>query len=148
MWTLFQTVTDLNADVDVVRRRRFGRIVVVDGRLVGIEYRPYSGAVSRVGVWWRRRWMTRGGADCCELYFDQPSPHPAFLVVRLIVASPATRLASIGCAMRTLDEVARVKGTSAALAHVTLDRITDPVAARFGWGRHCLSWSGRSSDHN
>ena len=49
---------------------------------------------------------------------------------------------SIG-ACHVLDEIAKVRGTSAIVAHVTNGTISDRLLMRVGWQQHLNQWSGR-----
>ena len=42
-----------------------------------------------------------------------------------------------------LDEIARIRGATAIVAHVTNHNITDRLLVRLGWQQHMPHWKGR-----
>src|SRR5260221_11111067 len=50
MGSFFETVTDLEANAETLRRRRYGVIEISAGRLVGVHLRPWPKLVSLVSV--------------------------------------------------------------------------------------------------
>jgi hypothetical protein len=42
-----------------------------------------------------------------------------------------------------LDEIARIRGAVAIVAHVTNGSISDRLLQRFGWQQHLEHWQGR-----
>jgi hypothetical protein len=134
---LFQTITDLIANADVVRRRRYGVIESSAGRLVSIRFRPFPKWASLPEVvFWGERRHRHWSADHCRLYFNQPLRFLNFLAVPYAVSGRGTKLATIYAALEALDEVARIKRTDAVLADVLNSRISDRFLARQGWMPH------------
>lgn len=68
---------------------------------------------------------------------------PAFLVVDFIRTGAGARYRTFVAAANVLDEIARLKGTLAIVAHVSNAAISDRLLARLGWERHLTQWSGR-----
>lgn len=137
---MFETVTDLDAQAAVVRRRRYGVLEVADERLARLRFRPWPKlfAIQEFVAWkqWRRR--NRPG-DRCWIYFNQPRQFPQFLAVKFWIATPEVRLATLHQALRLLDQVAAIKGCEALLCDAANVRLTDRLMARHGWVRHAPS---------
>ena len=136
---LFETVTDLTAGADVIRRRRYGVIETAAGRLVAIRFRPFPKWASLLDVFWFGRWRhesRRGPSDRCWLYFNQPRRFSNFLAVPYIVSGPGTRLNTAFAALAALDEIARIKQSDALLADLVNSRISERFMARQGWQPH------------
>lgn len=133
----FETVTDLDAQQDVLRRRRYGVIEIVAGELQGIRLRPFPklawlGTVALHGARFHRQ---REG-DFCLLYYNQPLGHSNFLSVTYVVSSSQATYATIRRASVVLDKVARIKGSDALLCDVANARISDRLLTRWGWEPH------------
>jgi hypothetical protein len=133
----FETVTDLHAQADVLRARRYGVIEVVDGRLVRVRLRPWPKIVSIPSVLLlgetRRRWLS---GNRLWVYYNQPLGYSQFLAVRYVISSRDCTYATARVAARVLDEVARIKGTDALLCDVAFSRISDRLLVRWGWSPH------------
>lgn len=137
--SLFETVTDLQAGEDVLRRRRYGVIEVRDSRLAGVHLRVLPKIISLPEAVWLGRWNhDRLHGDRCWLYYNQPLGHSNFLALKYVVSASDCTFASLRAAMTVLEEIARIKRTDAALCDVTNRRISDRLLAREGWERHCL----------
>ncbi len=137
---LWETVIDLEAHADVIRRRRYGVIEAREGRVTSIRFRPLPKWVTLpqaivFGPRRHRRWS----ADCCRLYFNQPRRFANFLALPYMVSGCGTRLATIYAALAALDEVARIKRSDAILADVQNDRIGPRLLERHGWQPHAPS---------
>ena len=135
-------IASLGAREDELASWRAGRIVTVDGRLVGVERRWLGYKATRLRVW-RDRHRAARGARRCELYFHHAFGKPDFLVLGYVRSHPQASLATFYCATLVLDEIARIKRSQAIVAEVTNDRLSDRLLKRWGWERHCLSWPGR-----
>jgi hypothetical protein len=130
---LFETVTDIRAQREVIRRRRYGVIEVARGRLVRVLLRPWP-KLSPIGdLLWNARQPT---GDCCRLYYNQPQRWPNFIALRYVCSSLDGTLASLQLALAVLDEIARIKGTDALLCDVFNPRITHRLMVRWGWEPH------------
>lgn len=127
---------------NLLASRSYGRIVTENASLVGIYGRwwPYLGDMFQVALDQAFRNCKR---DRCELYYHQAIGSPGFLTLSYIRSGPETRAATCYAAMLILDEVARIRNANALVANVTNSRITDRLAERWGWERHCLNWKGR-----
>lgn len=137
---LWETAYSLTADADLLRLRRYGMIEVVDGELSRIVLRPYPKLISAPEVWWDQR--ARGSAakvDACRLYYDQPLLMPNFLALKYIASSRGATYASCRRALQVLDQIARIKQTDAMVCEGYNLRLSDRLATRFGWERHCLT---------
>ena len=135
---LWETITDLRACGDTLRRRRYGVIAMRDGHLHSIQLRPWPKLISLPEALWLgsvHQQMLAG--DRCWLYYDQPLFHGNFLAVKYVLASRDCTFATLKGAMTVLEEVARIKRSDAALADVSNAKISDRLLAREGWQRHC-----------
>ena len=85
MAALFETVVDPVAQAEVLRRRRYGVIEMIDGRLKAVHLRPWPrrGSIFEAyyfGRWWHRR---RSG-DRALLYYSQPWGHANYLALAIV----------------------------------------------------------------
>ena len=137
MRPLFETVTDLRSQADVLCARRYGVVEACDGRLIAIHLRPWPKLISLpeivpVG----RRYHLRGDADRCLLYFNQSIRFPNYLALRYVVSTRGTSVATMRAALGTMDEVARIKQSDALLCDLANRRISDRLMQRWGWEAH------------
>lgn len=133
----FETISDLTAEAEIIRRRRYGVIETAQGRLVAVHFRPWPKWASLPEVlFWGERRHRRRTDDRCRLYFNQPLGFSNFLAVPYLVSGRGTTLATFYAALDALDEVARIKRTDAILADVLNLRISDRLLARRGWAPH------------
>jgi hypothetical protein len=134
---LFETVTDLNAGAETLRRRPYGVIEVIDGRFRRIVLRPFPKIVTAPGILliggWRHK---RCQGDRLRIYYNQPRRFPNFLVLKYIESAQNTSLATLTRALAVLDEIARCKASDALLCDVANWRITTKLIGRFGWTPH------------
>jgi hypothetical protein len=137
---LFETVVDLRTDAERLRRRPYGVIEAADGRFVQVRLRPLPKIASapKVLLLGGIRHRFRSG-DRCWLYYDQPRRFPGFLALKYLVSNRATTWATICRALEALDEIARLKQTDALLCDLANWRISEKMAARWGWVPHCPS---------
>ncbi len=134
---LFETVTDLTAQADVVRRRRYGVIEVVAGQFQSLRLRPFPKLFSLSEIiYWDERWVRRASGDRCLLYYNQPRNHPNFLALKYIVSSRDCSLKTFRRTVFLLDEIARIKRSDALLCDASNLRISDRLFARWGWQAH------------
>jgi hypothetical protein len=137
---LFQTVTDLLAGAELLRRRRYGVIEFCDGRLRRVRLRPFPKIVSTPGIilfggWYHRRWP----GDRIWIYYNQPWQFRNFLVLQYVVSARQTSVATLCRGLAVLDEIARLKQSDAILCEVSNWRISADLLGRAGWVRHCPS---------
>jgi hypothetical protein len=139
MWTPFQTVADLRQGAEVLRRRPYGVIEMIDERLAGIHLRPWPKTISVAEVWWLGgRYHRRRPGNRCLLYYNQPWGHRNFLTLKYLVSSSRTTMRTARGALLVLDEIARLKRSDAILCEASNLRISDRLLARWGWERHVL----------
>jgi hypothetical protein len=142
MFRPFETVDDLSAASQTLRRRRYGVIEVVGGRLQAIHLRPLAKRVS----WWQAKllgpWLhARSAGDRCLLFYNQPWRQGVFLALPYAISGRETTLATIRRALAVLEDVARLKGTLAIVCDVTNARISDRLLRRWGWEPHApMRW--------
>lgn len=137
MRRLFQTVRDPQEEVETLRSRRYGVIMMREGRLQAIQLRPLPKWISRaelVPLPWR--YHARGPHDACWLYYNQPLRFPNFLALKYVVSTACTRLATFHNALHVLDGIARIKRSDALLCDVSNGRISDRLLSRWGWQPH------------
>jgi hypothetical protein len=145
MFRFSETVHDLEAGAAILRRRRYGVIEIVDGRLRRVRLRPFPKLVSVLGVW-LDEWLCHGRrqGDRCWLYYNQPRSCSNFLAVVHIVSTAGTSYRTFRLAATVLDEIARIKRTDAIVCHVTNGRISDRLLRRWGWEQHAPRLRGRN----
>ncbi|HWB14253.1 MAG TPA: hypothetical protein VG826_33810 [Pirellulales bacterium] len=134
----FETVADLadKGQRDLVRRRRYGRIEMSDGRLERIVLRPLPKLAAPFDLAWGRLVHRSTGGNQCWLYYNQPQGLEQFLALKLVVSTREATLASFRGALEVLDEVARIKQTYAIVCDAAYWRISDRLLARWGWQAH------------
>ena len=140
MRPVFETVTDLTAGSDVLRRRAYGVIEAAEGSFRRVRLRPFPKLISLpettlIGGWRHRHQP----GDRCLLYYNQPWRFPNFLAVKYVVSSRGTTYRTFRRVLETLDEIARLKRTDALLCDVANSRISADMMARWGWQPHCPS---------
>jgi hypothetical protein len=140
MWS--QYVRDLSAQEDLIRRWRCGRIIMENGTFAGVRRRWVCGSVSVAQVWWQTRYG-RSDDHSCWLDYHQPLGMPGFLTLDYIRSGRRAGYKSFIGACHVLDEIARIRGAQAIVAHVTNGQISDRLLQRLGWQRHLEHWSGR-----
>lgn len=136
------SISDPLQQPELVRRWRCGRIVMQAGKLVRVERRRLVGSVSMAQVWWQSRYG-RPDDDLCWLDYHQPLGMPAFLTLDYIRSGRSAGYKTFVGACHVLDEIARLRGASAIVAHVSTASISDRLLERLGWQRHLEHWSGR-----
>ena len=137
---LYETITDLNAGADALRRRRYGVIEVADGRFRHVRLRPVPKIVLApeillLGQAYHR--FRRG--DRILLYYNQPRRSSNYLALKYAVSSRQTSMGTVCRALAVLDEIARLKRSDALLCDVGNWRISRALLARCGWVPHCPS---------
>jgi hypothetical protein len=134
---LFQSIPDLAAGADVLRRRRYGVIETRGGVLHRVHLRPWPKLVSWPELWWVPwRYHERGDADRCLLYYNQPLRHSRFLSLKYVATTHGTSYRTFREALRVLDTIAAIKRSDAVLCDVANGRISDRLLARLGWEPH------------
>jgi hypothetical protein len=140
MMQLFETVTDLATGADALRRRRYGVIEVVEGRLCRVVLRPFPKIISVPEIAILGRWHhRRRDGDRVLLYYNQPLRFPNFLALAYVRSARRTTMATVCRALAVLDEIARLKQSDALLCDARNGRISSRVLARYGWSPHCPS---------
>jgi hypothetical protein len=135
---LSESVIDLAADAETLRRRPYGVIEVADGRFLRIVLRPFPKIVSVPGILLIGGWCHRHrSGDRLRLYYNQPRRFHNFLVLKYVESAHDTSMATLTRALAVLDEIARRKGSDALLCDVSNWRITTKLLGRWGWTPHC-----------
>ncbi|TWU51346.1 hypothetical protein [Rubripirellula reticaptiva] len=136
------SITDPVENVAKIQKWRYGRIVMRAGKLVEIQRRLTCGSVSMAQVWWQAKYG-RSDDEICWIDYHTPFGMPSFLTLDYIRAGTYAGYCSFSGACHVLDEVARIRGASAIVAHVSNGNISDRLLTRLGWERHLESWNGR-----
>lgn len=136
----FDYVTDVALQADVLRRRRYGVIDMRSGRFHRIVLRPFPKLVSWpdqtvLGAWQHRH--RRG--DRCLVFYNQPRRSNNFLALKYVISYRDATLATFRGALAVLDDIARIKRSDAIVCDAANLRISDRLAARWGWEPHCPS---------
>ena len=134
-------VTDIRRQADVLRSWRNARIIMQNGQLVAIRKRFWPLPASIARVWFQTRFRA-GNRDECILEYRSPRMG-GFIILDYIQSGPSTQLATFRGACQLLDEIARLRGAVAILAHVSTDAITDRLLKRWGWEPHASHMRGR-----
>ncbi len=139
---LFQTITDLAAGAETLKRRAYGVIEMVDGHFSQVRFRPYPKIISAPEiVLFGQRYHRYARGDRLWLYYNQPRRFPNFLVLKYVVSARASSFGSLTRALDVLDYIARLKTSDAVLCDVGNWRISTKLLARWGWVPHSpLRW--------
>ena len=140
MFHLFEKITDLSTEADVIRRRRYGVIEIVDGQLQSVTLRPWPKLISVAEIGWlgAATHQNRVG-DRCLLYYNQPLSSPNFLALKYVVSNLGTSYRSFRQSLIVLDRIAQIKKTDALVCEASNKRISDRFLKRMGWERHLES---------
>ena len=137
---LFETVTDLAAQADVVRRRRYGVIEMAEGQFRQLRLRPLPKFYTPFDYFLRGEGYHRSQpGDRCLLYYNQPRNFSNFLALKYVVSTRDATLATFRGALEVFDRIAEIKGADALLCEVANFRISDRLLARWGWAPHAPS---------
>ena len=140
MIRLFETVVDVEADRERLKKRAYGVIEVCDQELKAIHLRPYPKLISTAEIGWANLWKKPSfvptSKDRVLLYYNQPIMHRNFLALKYFVSDYKSSLASIAVSLSVLDYIAMVKQTDAMVTEITNKRIKDRHLTHFGWEEH------------
>jgi hypothetical protein len=137
---LFETITDLVAGDEVLRRRPYGVIEMVDGRFHQVRLRPYPKVISVPEILLLGKgYHSRAHGDHFWLYYNQPRKFPNYLILKYVVSARHTSMGSLTRALDVLDYIARIKHSDALLCDVDNWRISTKLLTRWGWMSHCPS---------
>ena len=141
---LFETVDDLTAGSELLRRRRYGIVEVVDGRFRRVLLRPFPKIISAPEIALAGRWHhNHRHGNRIRLYYNQPRRFSNFLVLKYVLSARQTSFRTLNRALDVLDEIARLKQSDALLCDVGNWRISTRLIGRWGWVPHCPSWFHR-----
>ena len=137
---LFDTVYDIIADAEKIKRRSYGMIEVVDGSLVGIHLRPWPKLISGIEAKWADGWgKKRTQKNQSQVYFSQPIGHRNYLALSYAVTTLQTTWATLSLSLAVMDYVAYLKQSNAIVTEVSNARISDRLMERLGYERHLQS---------
>ena len=133
------------AELEALRRIRYGVIECHGGRVVAVRRRRWPKLLSWPEVWpVGASYHARGEVDRCLLYFNQPRRFPNFLALKYIVSTRGTSFATLRSAVSALDAIAEVKGIDALLCDAANTRLSDRFLKRMGWAPHKPQWRRRN----
>ncbi len=141
MFTLGR-VADPISGAQQLRRWRCGRIMMREGKLVEIQRRLMCGSASMAQVWWQAKYG-RPDDELCWMDYHQPLGMPGFLTLDYVRSGRQAGYKSFVGATYVLDEIARLRGAVAIVAHISNGNISDRFMQRMGWEQHMQKWSGR-----
>ncbi len=132
-----ETITDVHAERERIRTRRYGVIETAAGKLVAIHLRPWPKLASLPEMLpLGPRYHRRGAADRCLLYYNQPWRMPKFLALKYVVSTAGTSYRTFRASLMTLDAIAALKQIDAILCDAANSRLSDRFMARQGWEPH------------
>lgn len=142
---LFETVTDLEAGAATLGARRYGVIETQAGQFVSVSLRPWPHLLSLRELWpLGDQWKPSGPPDRCRLYYNEPRGHDGFLALRYVACTAGASYATFRAALRTLDQIAELKGSRALLCDASNHRLSDRFLRRQGWEPHAPMWGRRN----
>jgi hypothetical protein len=134
---LIETIGDVKANQETLRRRPYGMIEAINGRFVRIQLKPWPKVASLMEAHWIQAMKTqRQRRDVCRLYYNQPLGHRNYLTLSYVESSLNTSLRTCYATLDVLNQVAFIKQSDALLAEVANSRISDRFMIRRGWERH------------
>jgi hypothetical protein len=134
----FETITDLLAGAETLKRRAYGVIEMVDGRFDRIRLRPFPKIISAPEiVVFGYRYHRRAQGDRLWLYYNQPRRFPNFLALKYVISTRQTSMKSLTRAQEVFNFIARLKHSDALLCDVGNWRISTKLLSRWGWEPHC-----------
>ena len=113
-----------------------------NGHLLHIKKRLMCGSVSMAQVWWQAKYG-RSDDEICWLDYHQPLGMPTFLTLDYVRSGKHAGFKTFVGACHVLDEIARIRGAVAIVAHVSNGNLSDRFMQRMGWEEHMENWSGR-----
>lgn len=135
--SLWQTIEQWESAEQQIRQRRYGVIETSAGKLTAIHFRPWPKLLAWPEFWpVGADYHTRGQADRCWLYYNQPWSSPNYLALKYAVTTAGTPYATCRAALDTLDAIAQLKQTDAILCDASNSRLSDRMLARHGWQSH------------
>jgi hypothetical protein len=133
----FTTVTDWDAERELLSERRYGVIETAGSALAAVHLRPWPKVISLPELWpVGAAYHARGAADRCLLYYNQPRRFSNFLALKYVVSTHGTSYATFRAALAALDKLAELKGSDAILCDAANTRLSDRLLARLGWSTH------------
>jgi hypothetical protein len=137
MHLLTETITDFGAGRERIRARRWGVIEVGGGELRAVRLRAWPKLVSLPELLpLGPRYHSRGAADQCLLYYNQPLRMPSFLALKYIVSTVGTTYRTFRTSLLILDAIAELKQSDAIVCDAANFRLSDRLMARLGWEPH------------
>jgi len=139
-----ESVYDVKAQQETLRRRRYGVIQAANGKLVRIQLRPWPKFASLLEAHWIQAMKSpRHQSDKCRLFYNEPSSNPGFLTLVYIESSLNTSAKTVFKTLSVLDQIAYIKHSNAIIAEVSNKRISDRALEHWGWERYMKQDSHR-----
>lgn len=142
MYKIFDTVyaANLKSDVEKLRNRPYGMIEVVEGRLVGIQLRPWPKFISGIEAKWADGWgKSRDKKNQSQVFYSQPMAHRNYLTLSYAVTTLQTSWTTLSYSLALLDYIAYLKKSDAILTEVSNVRISNRLMERLGYEQHLLA---------
>jgi hypothetical protein len=132
-----ETVCDFESGCDRIRTRRYGVIETAGGELQAVHLRPWPKLIAApeflpLGS----RYHSRGIADRCLLYYNQPRRMRNFLALKYVVSTIGTSYQTFRAALTALDWIAELKQIDAIVCDAANVRLSDRLMGRLGWEPH------------
>jgi len=132
-----ESVYDVKAQQETLRRRRYGVIEAANGKLVRIQLRPWPKFGSLLEAQWVKATKSRRHRrDICRLFYNEPISHPGFLTLAFVESSLNTSAKTVFATLSVLDQIAYLKNANAIVAEVSNKRISDRALKHWGWEQH------------
>ncbi|PQO42723.1 hypothetical protein [Blastopirellula marina] len=138
-----ETLDNLNAAADLVRRRRYGIIRVTGGKFHSLSFRPWPKLISRFEIVTLGRWKHAQGGDDCRLFYNFPVTSPGFLTLAYIESTSQTSWKSLRRSAEVLDWIAEIRGANASVCELSNEKLSTRLMQRAGWEPHCQHLTGR-----
>ena len=137
MRPLIESIREIEANQETLRKRPYGVIEAVKGQFVRVQLRPWPKYASLLEAHWLQAMKSkRLEQDVCRIFYNQPMGHRNYLTLSYVESSLNTQLKTCYKALDVLTQIAFIKRSDAILAEVTNNRISDRFMIRRGWERH------------
>jgi hypothetical protein len=137
MYSLTKTIRNLDEGRNLLGQRSHGVIETAAGQLEAVYLRAWPKLASLPELWpLGPRYLSRGIADRCLLFFNQPRRMSNFLALRYVVSTGGTSYRTFRAALLALDAIAEIKQVDAIVCDAANIRLSDRLMARLGWQPH------------
>lgn len=139
MGRFFQTIRDFDSksNQQILRKRPYGVINVVQRQLTAIHLKPIPKIISSIEASWAGGWgKKRDLPNQVQLFYNQPLGHRNFLALKYVVSSIETKWSSVATALSVLDWIATLKRSDAMVCELSNTRLSGRLMKRYGWQQH------------